>query len=152
MNDKNKKLLKTSAIVVGSVIAIFLLKTILQIRAKNKTGGGDGSNGGNGQQPAIQPTITRQQALGIADEVFNQIDDVNIWSGVDDTISLLGSIQNIEDWKLVQQAYGTREKINFGFMNNYTGDLVGALRDEYEGEDLNKIRNFFSSKGITSGI
>lgn len=152
MNDKDKKLFKVSAIIIGSVLGIFLLKTILQIRAKNKTGGGDGSNGGNGQQPAIQPTITRQQALGIADEVFNQIDDVNYITGVDKTIELMGGIQNIEDWKLVQQAYGIREKINFGFMNNFTGDLIGALRDEYEGDDLGKIRNFFSSKGITSGI
>jgi hypothetical protein len=37
-------------------------------------------------------------------------------------------------------------------MNNFTGDLIGALRDEYDGDDLGKIRNFLSSKGITSGI
>lgn len=152
MNDKDKKLFKTSAIIIGAVLGIFLLKTILQIRAKDKFNGGGSSGGGDGQQPAIQPTISRQQALGIADSVFNQIDDVNYITGVDKTIELMGSIQNIEDWKLVQQAYGIREKINFGFFNNFTGDLIGALRDEYDGEDLNKIRNFFSSKGITSGI
>ena len=151
MNDKDKKLFKVSAIIIGSVLGIFLLKTILQIRAKKKTDGSDGANGDNGQ-PAIQPTINRQQALGIADSVFNQIDDVNYISGVDETIELMGSIQNIEDWKLVQSAYGIREKINFGFMNNFTGDLIGALRDEYDGDDLGKIRNFFSSKGIISGI
>lgn len=152
MNDKDKKIFKISAIVIGSVLGIFLLKTILQIRAKDKFDGDGGSGGSGGQQPAIQPTISRQQALGIADSVFNQIDDVNYITGVDETIELMGSIQNIEDWKLVQQAYGIREKINFGFFNNFTGDLIGALRDEYDGEDLNKIRNFFSSKGITSGI
>jgi hypothetical protein len=36
--------------------------------------------------------------------VFNQIDDVNYITGVDETIELMGSIQNIEDWKLVQSA------------------------------------------------
>ncbi len=152
MNDKDKKLFKVSAIIIGSVLGIFLLKTILQIRAKDKVGGGNNGSGSGGQQPAIQPTITRQQALGIADSVFSQIDDVNYITGVDETIELMGAIQNIEDWKLVQSAYGIREKINFGFMNNFTGDLIGALRDEYDGDDLGKIRNFFSSKGITSGI
>lgn len=152
MNDKDKKLFKTSAIVIGVVLGIFLLKTILQIRAKDKFDGSGTNGGGDGQQPAIQPTISRQQALGIADSVFNQIDDVNYITGVDKTIELMGSIQNIEDWKLVQSAYGIREKINFGLFNNFTGDLIGALRDEYEGGDLDKIRNFFNSKGITSGI
>ena len=113
---------------------------------------GHGNGGGNGTTPEVQPTITRQQALGIADSVFNQIDDVNYITGVDETIELLSPIQNIEDWKLVSTAYGTREKINFGLFNNFVGDLVGALRDEYKGDDLQKIRNFFTNKGINTGI
>jgi hypothetical protein len=71
---------------------------------------------------------------------------------VDETIELLSPIQNIEDWKLVKTAYGIREKINFGLFNNFVGDLVGALRNEYQGEDLQKIRNFFNNKGINTGI
>jgi hypothetical protein len=151
MNEKDKKIFKISAYIIGGAVLFFAIKSILQIRAKNKADDG-GNSGGGGTTPAVQPTITRQQALGIADSVFNQIDDVNYISGVDDTIELMGSIQNIEDWKLVQSAYGTREKINFGLFNNYVGDLVGALRDEYDGDDLQKIRNFFNTKGITTGI
>ena len=151
MNEKDKKIFKISAYIIGGAVLFFGIKTILQIRAKKKSEG-NGNGGGDGTTPAVQPTITRQQALGIADSVFNQIDDVNYISGVDDTIELMGSIQNIEDWKLVQSAYGTREKINFGLFNNYVGDLVGSLRDEYDGDDLQKIRNFFNTKGITTGI
>jgi len=151
MTDKDKKIFKISAYIIGGAIVFFAIKTIAQIRARRKASG-DGNGGGDGTTPAIQPTINRQQALGIADSVFNQIDDVNYISGVDDTIELLAPIQNIEDWKLVYSAYGTREKINFGLFNNFNGDLIGALRDEYEGDDLQKIRNFFTNKGINTGI
>jgi len=150
MTDKDKKIFKISGAIIGAMVLFFGIKTIAQIRAKKKSDGN--GNGGSGTTPSIQPTITRQQALGIADSVFNQIDDVNYISGVDDTISLLAPIQNIEDWKLVLGAYGTREKVNFGIFNNYNGDLIGALRDEYEGDDLQKIRNFFATKQITTGI
>ena len=150
MTDKDKKIFKISGAIIGAMVLFFGIKTIAQIRAKKKSD--SNGNGGNGTTPSIQPTITRQQALGIADLVFNQIDDVNYISGVDDTISLLAPIQNVEDWKLVQSAYGTREKINFGIFNNYNGNLVGALRDEYDADDLQKIRNFFATKGITNGI
>ena len=151
MTDKDKKIFKISAYVIGGAVVFFAIKTIAQIRARRKASG-DGSGGGDGTTPEVQSTITRQQALGIADSVFNQIDDVNYVTGVDETIELLAPIQNIEDWKLVFTAYGTREKINFGLFNNFVGDLVGALRDEYEGEDLQKIRNFFTNKGINTGI
>ena len=151
MTDKDKKIFKISAYVIGGAVVFFAIKTIAQIRARRKASG-DGSGGGDGTTPEVQSTITRQQALGIADSVFNQIDDVNYVTGVDETIELLAPIQNIEDWKLVFTAYGTREKINFGLFNNFVGDLVGALRDEYEGEDLQKIRNFFNNKGINTGI
>jgi hypothetical protein len=151
MTDKDKKIFKISAYIIGGMLVFFAIKTIAQIRARRKVSG-DGNGGGGGMTPAIQPTITRQQALGIADSVFNQIDDVNYITGVDETIELLSPIQNIEDWKLVFTAYGTREKINFGLFNNFVGDLVGALRDEYDGDDLQKIRNFFTNKGINTGI
>jgi hypothetical protein len=151
MTDKDKKIFKISAYIIGGMLVFFAIKTIAQIRAKAKTDG-DGNGGGDGTTPEIQPTISRQQALGIADSVFNQIDDVNYITGVDETIELLSPIQNIEDWKLVKTAYGIREKINFGLFNNFVGDLVGALRDEYEGDDLQKIRNFFNNKGINTGI
>jgi hypothetical protein len=151
MTDKDKKIFKISAYIIGGAVVFFGIKTIAQIRAKKKAEAG-GSGGGDGTTPAVQSTINRQQALGIADSVFNQIDDVNYITGVDDTIELLAPIQNIEDWKLVYSAYGTREKINFGLFNNFNGDLIGALRDEYEGDDLQKIRNFFNNKGINTGI
>ena len=150
MTDKDKKIFKISGAIIGAMVLFFGIKTIAQIRAKKKSDGN--GNGGSGMTPEVQPTITRQQALGIADSVFEQIDDVNYISGVDDTIALLAPIQNIEDWKLVLNAYGTREKINFGLFNNYNGDLIGALRDEYEGNDLQEIRNFFATKQITTGI
>lgn len=150
MTDKDKKIFKISGAIIGAMVLFFGIKTIAQIRAKKKSD--DNGNGGSGMTPQVEPTITRQQALGIADSVFEQIDDVNYISGVDDTIALLAPIQNIEDWKLVLSAYGTREKINFGLFNNYNGDLIGALRDEYEGNDLQKIRNFFATKQITTGI
>jgi hypothetical protein len=58
------------------------------------------------------------------------------------------------DWNLIKTAYGVREKINFGVFNNYTGDLVGALNDEYGDDeaDMNKLRNFFATKGISNAI
>jgi hypothetical protein len=150
MTDKDKKIFKISGAIIGAMVLFFGIKTIAQIRAKKKSD--SSGNGGSGTTPSIQPTITRQQALGIADLVFNQIDDVNYISGVDETIELLSPIQNVEDWKLVQSAYGTREKTNFGLFNNYNGNLVGALRDEYDSDDLQKIRNFFATKGITNAI
>jgi hypothetical protein len=150
MTDKDKKIFKISGAIIGAMVLFFGIKTIAQIRAKKKSD--SNGNGGSGMTPEVEPTITRQQALGIADSVFEQIDDVNYISGVDDTIALLAPIQNIEDWKLVLNAYGTREKINFGLFNNYNGDLIGALRDEYEGNDLQEIRNFFATKQITTGI
>lgn len=150
MTDKDKKILKISAYVVGGMLVFFIIKSIAQVIAKNKADG-DGNNG-DGTTPAVQPTINRQQALGIAEELFNQIDGANVFSGVDDSIQILSPIQNIEDWKLIKTAYGIRFKENFGPLNNFTGDLIGALRDEYEGEDLQKIRNFFTTKGINTGI
>jgi hypothetical protein len=151
MTDKDKKIFKISAYVIGGMLVFFAIKTIAQIRAKKKAES-EGSGDGDGTTPEIQPTISRQQALGIAEELFTQIDGANVFSGVDDSIEILSPIQNIEDWKLIKTAYGVRFKENFGPLNNFTGDLIGALRDEYKGDDLQKIRNFFNNKGINTGI
>jgi len=150
MNENTKKILMYSGIGIGVIIAFYVGYAILS-KVSSEMGSGGSGGGGSAQ---IQPTISTDQATSIANAVFNQIDDVNYISGIDETIQLLSLIQNVVDWNLVKTAYGVREKINFGFFNNYTGDLVGALNDEYgdDEEDMNKLRNFFATKGIKNAI
>lgn len=150
MNENTKKILMYSGIGIGVIIAFYVGYAILS-KVSREIGGGSSGGGGSAQ---MQPTISTDQATSIANAVFNQIDDVNYITGVDETIQLLSPIQNVMDWNLIKTAYGVREKTNFGFFNNYTGDLVGALNDEYgdDEEDMNKLRNFFATKGISNAI
>ena len=156
MDEKTKKILIYSGIGLGVIIAFYvtinIMTKIAQKRSGEKSGNGDG--GLLNPTPEIQPTITPDQANSIANSVYTQIDYPNIISGINETIELLSPIQNTKDWALVKNAYGVRQKTGSYLINDYTGDLVGSLNDEYgeSQEDITKLRNFFATKGITSGI
>jgi hypothetical protein len=156
MNEKTKKILIYSGIGVGVIIAFYVTITIMTKIAQKRSDGknGDGDGGLLNPNPEIQPTLSSEQANSIANQVYDQIDDANIISGIDDTLKILAPIQNSKDWDLVKLSYGVRIKVNPYFFDDYTGDLPGALNDEYKGSqsDMTKLRNFFATKGITSGI
>jgi hypothetical protein len=161
MNENTKKILMYSGIGIGVIVAFYagsvILSKITQKIQENKNGGG-GNNNNNGGTPSPsqeqQPTLSFDQANAVANQVYDQIDDANIISGIDETIKLLGAIQNNKDWELVKSAYGIRIKVNPYFFDDYTGDLSGALNNEYGSSqsDMSKLRNFFATKGITNAL
>jgi hypothetical protein len=158
MNENTKKILIYSGIGVGVIIAFYagsVILTRITQRLKELKEQGQGSVIGGITQPEMQPTISSDQANSIANQVFDQIDGANVFSGVDDTIKILSPIQNIKDWELVKNSFGVK---NVGsatyFTNDYIGDISGALNWEYSGydSDLEKLRNFFATKGITNAL
>lgn len=158
MDERTKKILIYSGIGVGVIVAFYagsVILTKITQKLSDLKKQGDGAIIDGITQPEIQPTITPDQANSIANQVYEQIDGANIFSGVEDTIKILSPIQNIKDWELVKNSFGVKD-VNSATLwtNNYIGDLSGALNWEYSGyeDDLSKLRNFFATKGITNAI
>ena len=158
MDERTKKILIYSGIGVGVIVAFYagsVILTKITQKLSDLKKQGDGAIIDGITQPEIQPTITPDQANSIANQVYEQIDGPNMFSGVEDTIKILSPIQNIKDWELVKNSFGVKD-VNSATLwtNNYIGDLSGALNWEYSGydDDLAKLRNFFATKGITNAI
>ena len=100
------------------------------------------------QNPATKATISKAQAQSYAASLFAAMDGYG--TDEDAIYSVFSNIKNDADYAMVFNAYGVRE-ISSGAWNpspNFKGTLSGALTDEMDAEEKQKLNNILAAKKI----
>ena len=138
----------TLTIVVGGYYAVKGISNIVKnkgVRDSNRATSGDLKDLNKNQSTA--QTITESQAEAYSSALVSAMEGL----GTDETAikSVFSKLKNDADVLAVMSAFGTRE-IGSGswFVPNYRGDLAGALRDELDSAEIDKINSTLASKNI----
>jgi hypothetical protein len=105
---------------------------------------------------SIVPTMQGNNAItqgmnfgNMADNIFNALDGYGY--SMQPIVDVFAKLNTTGDFNALSQSYGTRT-LNSGFLNifqsNYTGDLVGSLKNQLSASDLSTLNQLLTAKGI----
>ena len=151
MDNKLKSTLIFSGVgLIAIAVGLFAYKMFKKEGKPDGQGGGNGS-GGNNQPPTPQPTITRQTAMGIANNLHSEMDGCNTYFE-EAFKTACGVLQNTLDWNLVVEAYGSRYTDGCAPFTGHTGDLISTMKWELDSDEVGQCRSYLNSKGISSAL
>jgi hypothetical protein len=147
---------KGTVVVAGTLTAI--VGGFFLIRAVSKTiqgikAGSDGRTIGGDLKELNKDTETRQtisdsQAVGFANRIFVAMDG----NGTDENaiLDVFTNVKNDADVLAIIKAFGTKKLTNSLLWSEvvYQGGLAGAIQDELDAGDINKLNMSLEKKGI----
>jgi hypothetical protein len=139
----------TGLVVVGVVYGIKGIKKAIKNKAskdESKSVKGDLADLNN--NVITKQTISNAQASGFAGGLYSAMNGVG--TDVDAILNIFKKVNNDADVLAIVKAYGTKSLTSTLLWESETfnGQLSGALRDELDSSDVNKINKILSDKGI----
>jgi len=136
MENSTKKILGWSAGIIVAYVIYLKYKTL--------------------QSKSIVPTIQGSGAItqgsnfgNMADSIFNALNGYSY--SMQPIVDVFSKLNTNGDFQALSQSYGTRT-LNSGFLNifqkDYTGDLVGALKNQLSASDLSTLNQLLTAKSI----
>ena len=105
-------------------------------------------------QQYIIDTTTKQQStktLGewtlIANSIYSDLDQL-VKNNADDAVYQLSRVKNDADVAMLIKAFGQRQPHWFGLFAGSSVDLSGFVTETLSSENINKVNNGYSAKGI----
>ena len=100
--------------------------------------------------PTIQGGVT--QGMNFVDLANNIYDSLNGYSySTQPIVDVFSKLNSDADFSALSYAYGTKT-LDSGFLNvfqkNYTGNLIGSLKDQLSASDLSSLNQILTQKGI----
>lgn len=100
--------------------------------------------------PNIQGGVT--QGMNFVDLANNIYDSLNGYSySTQPIVDVFSKLNSDADFSALSYAYGTKT-LDSGFLNvfqkNYTGNLIGSLKDQLSASDLSSLNQILTQKGI----
>jgi hypothetical protein len=131
---KNKKILYWSA---GIIVAYIIYIKVKGLGTKKIV-------------PDIEGGVTQGLNFkAIADSIYDALDGYG--SSFQTIVNEFSKLNNNPDFDALYKAYGTRT-VSSGrgnvFVSDYTGDMLGALKDELSTTEIGKLNSLLSNKGI----
>jgi hypothetical protein len=134
MENKNKKILYWSA---GLIVAYILFVKLKSVGTKQIV-------------PNVEGGVTQGLNFkAMADSIYEAMDGYGTSFQI--IINEFVKLNNNYDFDALYKAYGTRT-VSSGagnvFVSDYTGDLLGALKDELDANEISKINTLLTNKNI----
>ena len=157
MDNKTKNgLIVLGIVVVLGVVAMRYMKMMKDSKSdgvddnNNNPNPNNNPNNNPNPNPIPNPNTTKPLAYSsLADTLFEAMDGYG--TDNDSITEVFRSLRNQADFDALEDAFGSR-KISSGrgniFQGDYKGRLIGALKDELDGEELADLNNLLRSKKI----
>jgi hypothetical protein len=100
--------------------------------------------------PTIQGGVTQgMNFVAMADNIYSSLNGYSY--SMQPIVDAFAKLNTEADFSALTYAYGTKT-LDSGFLNvfqkNYTGDLVGSLKDQLSASDLSTLNQLLTAKGI----